>query len=252
MLEYVYENNSHTKAGVVMKGYQNKQELEDKYKELKSMLKVAQYYGVSKKLILNYMNKFEIPRNEMGKKIDTHKAKTMLDNGYRLKDVAKELKISMTTAREKLKAKGIESDRFHKHYREKDSGYILILKPSHPRADKSGYVPEHTLVMEQMLGRLLKPDEVVHHINGNKSNNQPENLRLMTAFQHKQLHSSLDRKTVDIEYAAKMLDEGYTLSEVSKKFNVCIDTIRAKLKRYGLYKPLPKGTPAHKDQRKRP
>lgn len=252
VLEYAYEDNSSTKAGARMKGYKNKEELESKYKELKSMLKVAQYYGVSKRLILNYMKKFNILRNKMGKKIDTHKAKKMLDEGYRLKDVAGELGISMTTARKKLQEKGIESDRFHKKYHIKESGYILIRKPEHPRADQAGYVPEHTLVMEQTIGRYLKSNEVVHHINCIKSDNRPENLRLMTKFQHSRLHSSLDRKTVDMAKIMQMIESGYTMPEISEELNVCVDTIRARLKKHGLYKPLPRGTPAHKGQRKRP
>jgi AraC-like DNA-binding protein len=239
------------KRGLHLKGYRIKEELEAKYNELQSMQKVADYYGVSKKLILNNMNRLGIPRREMGINIDIRKARNMLDKGYRLKDVAKELNISMTTARTKLQAKDIESDRFHKRYKVKDSGYVQILKHGHPRADKVGYVPEHTLVMEQIIGRYLKDNEVVHHINGDKSDNRPNNLRLMTAFQHKQMHSSMERKTVDIQLAAKMLDEGYTLQEVCDVVKVCKKTLTKKLKDHGLYKPLPKGTPAHKDQRKK-
>ena len=55
---------------------------------------------------------------------------------------------------------------------------MAILKPSHPGADANGYVREHRLVMEEKLGRYLRPEEVVHHIDGDPANNAPENLRL--------------------------------------------------------------------------
>ena len=55
-------------------------------------------------------------------------------------------------------------------------GYILIWKPKHLYA-KNGYVAEHRLVMEKHLGRFLKPTEVVHHIDEDKTNNSLSNLK---------------------------------------------------------------------------
>jgi len=65
-------------------------------------------------------------------------------------------------------------------------GYLLVQAPKgHPGANSNGYIRYHRLLMEQTLGRYLLPEEVVHHIDGNKKNNDPDNLEL---FAHNGLH----------------------------------------------------------------
>jgi hypothetical protein len=69
-------------------------------------------------------------------------------------------------------------------------GYIYIWKPNHPYANHAGYVFEHRLVMENVLGRYLEPQESVHHIDGTHNNNAPNNLMLMkTEGEHRKLHA---------------------------------------------------------------
>lgn len=54
----------------------------------------------------------------------------------------------------------------------------MCWSPDHPRAGKGQYVFEHILVMENVIGRYLGPDESVHHRNGVRDDNRPQNLEL--------------------------------------------------------------------------
>lgn len=58
--------------------------------------------------------------------------------------------------------------------------YKKVYCPNHPAAQKDGRVYEHRLVMEKKLGRYLKDNEEVHHIDHNPRNNNPDNLMLFT------------------------------------------------------------------------
>lgn len=62
-------------------------------------------------------------------------------------------------------------------------GYLWVSAPDHPMANERGVVQEHRLVMSKHLGRPLEKHENVHHINGNRVDNQLENLELWSSDQ---------------------------------------------------------------------
>lgn len=83
-------------------------------------------------------------------------------------------------------------------------GYFYILKPDHPNANKDGAIFEHRLVMELQIGRLLGPSEVVHHINGDPSDNRIENLHLFaTQAEHKLHHNEARERDRYGRYTAR-------------------------------------------------
>lgn len=68
------------------------------------------------------------------------------------------------------------------------NGYLAIHSPNHPKATTNKRVFEHILVAEEKIGRSMLEDEVVHHINGNRKDNRPENLEVMLRSDHVRLH----------------------------------------------------------------
>jgi len=71
-------------------------------------------------------------------------------------------------------------------------GYIYIWKPNHPKACSDGYVLEHILVTEKVLGKPLPKGAEIHHVNENRSDNRKENLVIC---QDRAYHFLLHRRT---------------------------------------------------------
>ncbi|MDQ1706406.1 MAG: hypothetical protein QOF18_2772 [Frankiaceae bacterium] len=81
-------------------------------------------------------------------------------------------------------------------------GYFIVPVPPHLRHLVNGdtSAPEHRLVMAQMLGRPLLPTESVHHLNGSRRDNRPQNLELWSRWQ-----PSGQRLVDKIEWAVALL-----------------------------------------------
>lgn len=89
-------------------------------------------------------------------------------------------------------------DRLHngKRARLNKAGYVILYEPDHPNKTLHGWQPEHRLVVEKQLGRHLTSDEHVHHINGQKDDNRPENLLAMDANDHAVISSNDYRDSI--------------------------------------------------------
>lgn len=77
-------------------------------------------------------------------------------------------------------------ERMHNGRRAKldTKGYVMVWQPDHPNRAFHGWQYEHRLVAEATIGRRLSSDEAVHHINGIKDDNRPENLEVMGVIDH--------------------------------------------------------------------
>ena len=71
-------------------------------------------------------------------------------------------------------------------------GYVHIYRPNHPHINNTGYVYEHIVVMEKMIGCAIPKGAVIHHCNGDKTDNRPYNLRLFKSqSEHAEYHMKL-------------------------------------------------------------
>jgi hypothetical protein len=85
-------------------------------------------------------------------------------------------------------------------------GYVEVYCPEHPMAKKNGYALEHRKVASDAAGRPLTEDEEVHHINGVKSDNTPENLLVVKSGKHQQLHADHRREVWELRKRIETLE----------------------------------------------
>ena len=129
----------------------DKQKLIQLYCEAKKTAKeIAEMYGCSTGNIYSWMKSYQIDRRSLSEAVKLRRRNSRFKN----------------PDWEPTKAKR--------------EGYIVVYKPDHPNADKSGRIFEHRLVMSQIIGRPLESGEYVHHINGIRDDNRPKNLELIS------------------------------------------------------------------------
>jgi len=167
------------------------EQLKSEYQVLGSMLKVAEKYGVSKKLVMNRMNRHGIKRNKRPKWEDTVICVTRhLRGDVTAAEVASATGYTTSTVGKIARKVGFKLiDPYHKGFILTHNGYRMIPAPAnHPGADSKGYIREHRLIMELEIKRLLEPGEIVHHVNHVKTDNRIENLELTTLAEHTRHH----------------------------------------------------------------
>lgn len=86
-------------------------------------------------------------------------------------------------------------------------GYVII------RANREGacglYHREHVVIIEKKIGRrIVKGKEVVHHVNGIKSENDDLNLFFCTLSKHRKLHMQLETMAMELVRSGKIVFDG--------------------------------------------
>lgn len=138
-----------------------------------------------------------------------------------------------------MQRSGAKNSRWKGGRRKRKDGYIVVYTPGHPHANKN-YVLEHRLVMERHLGRILEPDELVHHKNEDKSDNRIDNLELTNHADHARHHFTGKRlpprfvARVEKEALMEALARPLTLRECADLFGISYGSIRRHCEEYGI------------------
>lgn len=95
--------------------------------------------------------------------------------------------------KEKLRKANTAANNYHWSGGRKihSEGYVLVYDPESHLCNKHGFVMEHRLVAEKKYGRELTTNDIVHHLDGNKQNNDPDNIVVLTRAEHIKIHRDL-------------------------------------------------------------
>lgn len=115
----------------------------------------------------------------------------------RVSEFTNEARLNSIKARKGKKGGNNKGGRILDH-----NGYVSLWMPDHPNCRSAGYVHEHRVVMSKIIGRPLKSNENVHHKNGNRSDNRPENLELWVSTQ-----PSGQRASDLVKFAKEIIEE---------------------------------------------
>lgn len=123
----------------------------------------------------------------------------------------------------------------------KKGEYLYAVVPNHPKRTKNNYVLLHRIICENKMGRMLMDNEIAHHINGSKMDNDPENITAMFVPDHNRLHNS-GRKAKYIilkcAWCGKSFErlESRSPERKGSKFPFCSRSCNGKMSAQNLYR----------------
>jgi len=131
------------------------------YEEERTLVQIGEVFGVNAVTILNRMNSWGMPRRNFAER--------------------DRLKRKYGEMRGRPRTKG----------QFRSGGKWCVYVPGRKRKGSKGCIPVYVLTAERALGRQLRPNEVVHHRDGNPDNGTEENLCVLISNDHLRVHRIL-------------------------------------------------------------
>lgn len=168
----------------------NEDRVVELYQDGLSLEKVGEAFGVTHVTVLRVLRDRGIPRRRRADQIrvaftpeDLETIRTLRKKGYSKPRIADEMHVGYGRIQEALEDLGMAATISKKRGPQKAAGgYVRIpLEDDDPlrvMGNAKGYAQEHRIVMARALGRPLRDDETVHHINGVKDDNRIDNLQI--------------------------------------------------------------------------
>ena len=152
-------------------------------KKQQSITDIGKLVGCSASTIGDYLRRFNIPVRGRGE-------------SFRLKRERGEMIFNPRRGKNHPLWKG---------YRVRTGQYVKVYLPEHPRARKDGYVLEHIVIWEKAHGKLLNEGYIIHHLNGIKDDNRPENLSALPTHKHLYILEAKAKRIRELEARVKVL-----------------------------------------------
>jgi transposase len=223
------------------------------YQDLRSYAKVAEQLGIGEATVHRVLKRNGIERvglAEYRAKMGDPKTQPYVGvyqgstdqilewyrDGLSMRDIAKRIGRSTHVVVRRIKAAGISrpfqgsgADQTNWKGGRLDAGqgywrvWVASNDPMTSMRNHQGYVLEHRLVMARKLGRPLLPHENVHHLNGERGDNRPENLELWHVRQppgQRQADMPPNASEANIDVAAEFAKARKKMRELLRKHDV--------------------------------